>query len=153
MARIEAAGTVMTMMCSARTMVQLPCRLALTAGPAAATHARRHVRALLSAWEVPVDPYTAALLTSELVTNAVKHATEPGDAVHLVISWDGGRLRVEVHDRSGCPPLLLDAPPDAEAGRGLMLLAQLAADWGYRWTVSGKAVYFILAPAEESDHA
>ena len=143
----------MTMMCSARTTtVQLPCRLGLTAGPAAATHARRHVRALLGAWDVPVDSYTAALLTSELVTNAVKHATEPADVVHLVVSWDG-RLRVEVHDRSRRPPVLLDAPPDAEAGRGLMLLAQLATDWGYRWTVSGKAVYFILAPAEESDHA
>ncbi len=143
----------MTMMCSARTMVQIPCRLGLTAGPAAATHARRHVHALISAWDVPVDSYTAALLTSELVTNAIKHATEPADAVHLVISWDGARFRVEVHDRSRRAPVLLDVPPDAEAGRGLMLLAQLSSDWGYRWTVSGKAVYFTLAPAEESDHA
>ena len=36
-------------------------------------------------------------------------------------------------------------PPDAEAGRGLMLLARLATDWGYRETVTGKAVYFTLA--------
>ena len=45
----------------------------------------------------------------------------------------------------GKRPWWSNAPPDAEAGRGLMLLARLATDWGYRETVTGKAVYFTLA--------
>jgi hypothetical protein len=39
----------------------------------------------------------------------------------------------------------LDAPVDAEAGRGLMLVASLSSDWGYYRTPAGKAVYFTLA--------
>jgi hypothetical protein len=41
--------------------------------------------------------------------------------------------------------VLVDAPCDAEAGRGLLLLASLCASWGWRQTVTGKAVYFTLA--------
>jgi hypothetical protein len=42
--------------------------------------------------------------------------------------------------------VLVDAPADAEAGRGLMLVATLSATWGvYRTPAAGKAVYFTLA--------
>ena len=36
-------------------------------------------------------------------------------------------------------------PSDAEAGRGLMLVASMSTDWGFYRTVAGKAVYFTLA--------
>jgi hypothetical protein len=36
------------------------------------------------------------------------------------------------------------APGDAETGRGLMLVATLAAEWGFYRTPAGKAVYFTL---------
>ena len=52
-------------------------RVRLTAGPAAAGEARRQVRAAISAWEIPVDPDVVALLTSELVTNAITHEANP----------------------------------------------------------------------------
>ena len=39
----------------------------------------------------------------------------------------------------------MDAPADAETGRGLMLVATLSADWGVYRTPAGKAVYFTLA--------
>ena len=42
-------------------------------------------------------------------------------------------------------PVLVDAPADAETGRGLMLVASLSADWGFYRTLAGKAVYFTLA--------
>jgi anti-sigma regulatory factor (Ser/Thr protein kinase) len=135
----------MTMMAPVRMTVQRPCRLGLTPGPAAAGQARRHVRAIIGAWDAPVDAYVAALLTSELVTNAVKHVPDHPGSIDLVISWNRSELRVEVHDRSRSAPVVVDAPPDAEAGRGLMLLACMATDWGYRETVTGKAVYFTLA--------
>jgi hypothetical protein len=42
-------------------------------------------------------------------------------------------------------PVPVDAPADAETGRGLMLVASLSTDWGYYRTPAGKAVYFMLA--------
>ena len=119
------------------------CRVRLAAGPAAAAEARGQVRAAIRAWDIPVDPDVAVLLTSELVTNAIGH--EPGDTVMLAISCSFGQLRVDVHDASRTLPVLVDAPVDAEAGRGLMLVATLSATWGMYRTPAGKAVYFTLA--------
>jgi hypothetical protein len=39
----------------------------------------------------------------------------------------------------------MDGPPDAETGRGLVLVASLSSSWGYYRTATGKAVYFTLA--------
>ena len=50
------------------------CRVRLARGPAAAAEARGQVRAAIAVWNAPVDEDVAVLLTSELVTNAVKHA-------------------------------------------------------------------------------
>jgi anti-sigma regulatory factor (Ser/Thr protein kinase) len=130
-----------------RPTVQRPRRIALAAGPAAAAQARRQVRAAIDAWDVPVDPDVAVLLTSELVTNAIRH--EPGETVLLSITCVCGQLRVDVHDTSCSVPVPADAPSDAEAGRGLMLVASLSADWGYHRTPAGKAVYFTLAFPED----
>ena len=95
---------------------------------------------------VPVDPDVAVLLTSELVTNAIRHASDEHEAIELVVSWAVGLLRVEVHDGSRSAPARVHALPYAEAGRGLMLLDTLSSSWGYRETARGKAVYFTLAP-------
>jgi anti-sigma regulatory factor (Ser/Thr protein kinase) len=118
-------------------------RVRLTTGPAAAAEARSQVQAAICAWDVPVDPSVAVLLTSELVTNAVAH--EASKTVTLAIACSGSQLRVDVHDTSPSWPVLVDAPADAEAGRGLMLVATLSAKWGVYRTPAGKAVYFTLA--------
>lgn len=117
-------------------------RVRLTAGPAAAAEARSQVRAAIYAWDAPVDEGVAVLLTSELVTNAVAH--EASKTVTLAITCSCGQLRVDVHDTSSSWPVLADAPADAEAGRGLMLVASLSAEWGVYRTPAGKAVYFAL---------
>jgi anti-sigma regulatory factor (Ser/Thr protein kinase) len=121
--------------------------------------ARTEVEAAIGAWCVAVDPDVAILLTSELVTNAVTHATArrprnggaarrgfAAEAVVLVIAADGAGLRVDVHDGSGDLPVLADCPadPDAETGRGLLLVTSLSAEWGFYRTPGGKAVYFTL---------
>ncbi len=119
------------------------CRVRLTMGPAAAAEARGQVRAAIRAWDIPVDPDVAVLLASELVTNAIGH--EPGETITLAITCSFGQLRVDVHDTSRTLPVMMDAPVDAEAGRGLMLIATLSATWGVYRTPAGKAVYFTLA--------
>lgn len=128
-------------------------RVRLATRPAAAAEARSHVRETISTWDLPVDPEIAILLTSELVTNAVSHETS--GHVTLVIRGSHDRFRVEVHDTSFAVPVPMDAPADAETGRGLMLVDNLADDWGFYRTPAGKAVYFVLLlrpePAEEAD--
>ena len=128
--------------------VQRPRRISLTAGPAAAAEARRQVRAAICAWDIPVDPSVAVLLTSELVTNAIMH--EAGETINLVITCGYGQLGVDVHDTSCELPVPVDGPPDAETGRGLVLVASLSSSWGHYRTPTGKAVYFTLAFAGDS---
>ena len=123
-------------------------RIALDAGPAAAAEARTEVRAAIMAWDLPVDASVAVLLTSELVTNAIRH--EAGPVIILDLGCACGQLRVDVHDTSRFLPTLVDAPADAEAGRGLMLVATLSDDWGCYRTRAGKAVYFTLG--FQADH-
>jgi anti-sigma regulatory factor (Ser/Thr protein kinase) len=123
----------METMAPLRPTVQRPRRILLTG----------QVRAAIFAWDVPVDVEIAVLLTSELMTNAIAH--EAGETVMLTITCICGQLRVDVHDTSYDVPVPVDAPLDAETGRGLMLVTSLATDWGYHQTQSGKAVYFTLA--------
>ncbi len=118
------------------------CRVRLTASPAAAGEARSQVRTAIRDWGVPVDPDAAVLLTSELVTNAITH--EAGETITLGIRCLRGRLRVDVYDTSRSFPVVSVAQGDAETGRGLMLVATLAAEWGFYRTPAGKAVYFTL---------
>ncbi len=133
----------MDTMAPTRPAVLRPRRIPLTARPAAAAEARSQVLAAIETWDIPVDPPVAALLTSELVTNAIRHGA--GETVMLVITGACGQLRVEVHDTSRSMPAQVDAPADAETGRGLMLVTSLSTDWGYYPTATGKAVYFTLA--------
>jgi anti-sigma regulatory factor (Ser/Thr protein kinase) len=137
----------MDTMAPIRPTVQRPRRIALAAGPTAAAEARNQVRAAICAWNVPVDPDTAVLLTSELVTNAIRH--EAGGTVMLTITCICDQLRVDVHDTSRRAPMPVEARADAETGRGLMLVATLSADWGFHRTSTGKAVYFTLASQDD----
>lgn len=123
-------------------------RVPLTTGPAAAAEARRQVRAAIWAWGTRVDPDVAVLLTSELVTNAIRQ--EEGAAIMLAITCASGQLRVDVHDTSRSLPVVVDASADAESGRGLMLVSTLSHDWGFYRTPAGKAVYFTLEPEPSS---
>jgi len=55
-----------------------------------------------------------------------------------------------VHDTSCELPMPVDGPPDAETGRGLVIVASLSSSWGYYRTRPGKAVYFTHALADNS---
>jgi hypothetical protein len=120
------------------------CRIRLSTGAAAAAQARRQLRAALRGWDVHVDHDVAVLLTSDLVTHAVRH--EAGETVTLVINCSAGQLRVEVYGTS-CPPGQTGPPADAEIWPGLILVATLSDEWGFYRTPAGKAVFFMLFPA------
>jgi anti-sigma regulatory factor (Ser/Thr protein kinase) len=136
----------MTTMAPPRPAERHGCRVRLATGPAAPAEARRRVRDAIRSWQVPVDLDAALLLTSELVTNAVRHEAGQGaQAVVLAIARSRGRLRVDVHDTSCSLPTVAEVPADAETGRGLLLVETLSDEWGFYRTPAGKAVYFTLA--------
>ena len=89
------------------------------------------------------------LLTSELVTNAVVHA---GTALHLGVTWDRHNVLVAVLDH-GLPPDVDRARGtvelEEESGRGMVIIAALAGDFGWRLLpdAAGKVMWFVLALA------
>ena len=77
----------------------------------------------------------AVLLVSEVFGNSVRHSGSggPGETVTVAVWAGDGVVRVEVTDRAGAGmPRLRPAGHDAEGGRGLQLVAGLAARWGTR---------------------
>ncbi|CAM5589500.1 hypothetical protein SGRIM128S_06231 [Streptomyces griseomycini] len=89
------------------------------ADPGAVRAARSAVRARLRGWDLDSVGDLTALLVSELVTNALRHATGP-IGVRLVRPADlGGVLLVEVSDPLPEFPHERVARPDDEGGRGL----------------------------------
>ena len=111
--------------------------------------ARAFVRDLLGYWQLALPDNTlvdrAVLLVGELVTNAVVHArTELGLRVEL----RGDLLHLAVRDGSPRRLRLVTDPvpdPEAEGGRGLWLVEQLARAWGVnRHPDGGKVVWCTL---------
>ncbi|MEU5313120.1 ATP-binding protein [Streptomyces sp. NPDC021562] len=101
---------------------------------------------------------TAELLLSELMTNAYRHAKVPvGREIRARCVVTDDRVRVTVTDASDTLPAPGTAPLEAESGRGLTLVAALAADWGAqrRGCGVGKEVWFELSlgPADDRRHA
>ncbi|MFG3107298.1 ATP-binding protein [Streptomyces tendae] len=117
-----------------------------SAAPDAVRTARSLVRRTLDEWRLDSVGDIAALLVSELVTNALRHATGP-IGVRLVRGPAGaaGVLLVEVSDPLPDPPRERVARPDDEDGRGLQLVASAARRWGTRPGEAGKTVWFELA--------
>jgi anti-sigma regulatory factor (Ser/Thr protein kinase) len=78
---------------------------------------------------------SAILLVSEIFSNSVRHSGSgaAGETVTVAVRAGDGIVRVEVTDRAGRgTPELRPADRDAEGGRGLQLVAGLAARWGAR---------------------
>jgi len=111
----------------------------LAAHPGAVSHARRCTRQALAAWRLDSIADDAALVVSELVTNAVTATLEMQAAapVALYVALEHGRLYVLVWDCCPDLPARRDHASDAESGhglelsgRGLRLVTALSADWG-----------------------
>ncbi|GLW64082.1 ATP-binding protein [Actinomadura rubrobrunea] len=143
-------------------------QVTLIALPNAPYWARRHTEAILNEWRVRAVAADAALVVTELVTNAVKatglldaaayqdYALRPqsvpyaklvaAGVVRLRLSHSPGRLLVEVWDRCDDPPD--EQLPDfvSEGGRGLFIVGAYCEKWGwYPAQGGGKVVWAELA--------
>jgi len=118
-------------------------RILMTRRPAAAAEARGQVRAIICAWELPVDPDIAVLLTSDLVTHAI--VNWDSETITLAVRCSRDQLRVDVYDTSLPLPMAVDEPVVRRARPGLALVASLSAECGSFLTFTGQAMYFALA--------
>jgi anti-sigma regulatory factor (Ser/Thr protein kinase) len=127
------------------TQLALPPVLLLPSKPESAKAAREFAREYVR-YHFPgvCDDHLDAvvLITSELVTNAIRYGTEPGDLVRVVLDVDGGRTRVEVHDPVRRRPRPRPESAQRGRGRGLVVLDALCPNrWGVRDIPFDKAVW------------
>ena len=105
----------------------------------------------------PLDSDAATLLTSELVANAIQHTASggPGGTVTIVVVDVPDGVLVEVIDdgSDGTPVVKRDVL--TTNGHGLLLVQQLAAQWGYLRDPAGTTVWFHLTadPARLPAHS
>jgi anti-sigma regulatory factor (Ser/Thr protein kinase) len=112
--------------------------------------AREFTGRTLRGWGLPTLAEDAAVIVSELVTNALLHgcglSTATTGHVELILWRQDGQMVCAVTDPGPEPPVLVSPDPLAEAGRGLQVVEALSAAWG--WTRLGgrrKAVWAALA--------
>ncbi|NED37299.1 SpoIIE family protein phosphatase [Streptomyces sp. SID8499] len=99
---------------------------------------RKQVVEQLDDWGLSVAAFTAELVVSELVTNAIRYGAPP---IRLRLIHDETHLICEVSDTSNTAPHLRRAKTWDEGGRGLLLVAQLTQRWGSRHTTEGKTIW------------
>ena len=100
---------------------------AFPATPAQVREARQFLAGILDGHPAADD---AILCLSELATNACLHSRsrEPGGHFRVRAETHGSRIRVEVCDQGG--PWEQTTDDDGQHGRGLLVVAQLADDFG-----------------------
>jgi anti-sigma regulatory factor (Ser/Thr protein kinase) len=131
----------------------------LPALPASARSARVHANSILQRWRLEGLAETAELLVSEIVTNAVRASApivhqqrETGQApraqpLRFWLTSDQHSVLIQVWDSDHHRPVLKDPAPDAEGGRGLVLIETLSTQWGWYTPdeQGGKIVWAVCA--------
>jgi anti-sigma regulatory factor (Ser/Thr protein kinase) len=114
----------------------------LRALPVSVRSARLQARKVLREWHLEAFADSVELLVSELTTNAVRasamlaaplRGTGPprrAARMRLWLTSDRHSVLIQVWDGGHCQPVRQDAGLDAEAGRGLLLVEALSAQWG-----------------------
>ena len=116
----------------------------------AVRQARSLIRDPLKRWGLEDLIDSSELLVSELVTNAIRYAN---GEVMLRLILEPDTLVCEVHDTSPALPRVLQVDKDAENGRGLHVVSQVASRWGVRRTSGGKVVWCQQQVPEEVTEA
>jgi anti-sigma regulatory factor (Ser/Thr protein kinase) len=128
---------------SERPDLDVAATLRLPPVPDASRRARAFIRDFCGAAGLQAELCeTAALLVSELVTNAVLHGRT---SATVEVHRPADTLRVAVRDDDPNLPALGESPAlSAENGRGMVIVSHLADRWGVEQTDGGKAVWFEL---------
>ena len=112
----------------------------VVAAPASVREVRELVRSELAADDVDEDRADlVTLLTSELVTNAIRYASSERIGVRLQL---GASIEVAVHDDDARTPQVRTPALLDVRGRGLVLVTGLAQAWGIRASTAGKWGWF-----------
>ena len=132
-------------MTSRRTaQTHLSAQTQLSPGPSAPGRARAFLAETCRRWRADDFVTDAALVVSELVTNAVRHA---GTEMRLGLELRDGMLTVRVHDHGPGLPRLIPPAERGFGGQGLAIVVQLAQAWGVAVEDDGgKAVWCRLGP-------
>lgn len=117
------------------------------------SYARSQVRGWLGSDHPALDDVVLAV--SELVTNALRHSdARPYDFIGLTVMDEGGVVRVQVRDPgSAFSGPYIRREPDAEDGRGLLIVREVSRDWGVQehGRGLGRTVWCVI-PAGDSRH-
>ncbi|WP_255955241.1 ATP-binding SpoIIE family protein phosphatase [Streptomyces odontomachi] len=128
--------------------------LDLLGGVEAAPRARAFASGVLTSWRFPPEMHDLGVLAaSELVANSLQHGIPP---MRLRLRRTDRRLIIEVTDGDDHLPRRRSAEPVDEAGRGIAIVATIAANWGARRTPEGgKAVWceFAVPPGTPTPRA
>ncbi|MGW1165112.1 ATP-binding protein [Streptomyces sp. NPDC002550] len=127
-------------------------RFELAAHPGSVARARRLAHARLTGWSVCADTCdSAALVISELVTNAIVHTASSRVVCELQDHDD--TVRIAVRDEGCAPGEPHPSPqrPDEEHGRGLLLVDALCRAWGAQEHGPGLLVWAELARQTDAD--
>ncbi|GGT25787.1 hypothetical protein GCM10010207_26520 [Streptomyces atratus] len=114
--------------------------------------ARRRTARLVREWGYPGLVGDAALLVSELATNALLHGAIRGRLFRVHLTLSAAMLRIAVSDPRGERlPGLRAAGDDECYGRGLVIVAGIADHWGVEPRNVGKTVFAELALQRKPD--
>ncbi|GAA1606861.1 ATP-binding protein [Actinoplanes couchii] len=124
-------------------MSELTAHLDVPLDRGAPSSSRHAAIAVLTGWGFRDDDWldAAAVVVSELVTNAVRHG---GGCISLQMEAHDGRVVVSVADGSAVVPRRRD--PDGIGGRGIALIEALSVGWTVQNHQGGKRVRVELHP-------
>src|ERR1700729_276846 len=138
-----------------RTAAQADPRLiafVLPSSPESVRTARFHIRAALGCHRLDEYADDAVAITSELVSNAIQHVRGDGTetvGVTLARIRNPDAVTVVVTAYSAISPARREPPHSSERGRGLLVVEELSACWGWNLENGGKAVYAMLTKENE----
>ncbi|HEY2575959.1 MAG TPA: ATP-binding protein [Streptosporangiaceae bacterium] len=104
--------------------------LELRALPASVRSARQHATTTLHEWQLQALADSVELLASELVTNAVRASASAAPQIRFWLTSDRRSVLIQVWDGGHSHPIRQAGGPDAEAGRGLLIVETLSTRWG-----------------------
>lgn len=122
--------------------------------------AREFTRDVSRQWQVGSLTEDLVSIVSELVANALDHGLglgsgpDPGPVerppIGLCLIRTGTAVACVVSDPTGQPPRRLAPDSGTESGRGVQLVDSLSQRWGWTPTATGKVVWAVVAPAEQT---